>query len=485
MLGPAMSFLSELRAAFPRERVLTEPAQLLVYECDGYTLHKERPLAVVLAESTADVVRTVELCNRHGVPFVPRGAGTCLSGGPTPSPGAILIELARMNRILEVDPENGFAVVEPGVINLDLTRAVARHGLHYAPDPSSQAACTIGGNVAENSGGPHCFKYGMTTNHILGVEVVLPDGQVAQLGGPCGSDGYDLRGVFIGSEGTFGIATRIWVRLMPDPQEVRTFLAAFRSMEAACRSVSRIVASGLLPAALEILDDLTIKAVEASIYAAGYPQDAAAVLLVELDGLSAGMDDARDRILAICGEEGAISLEEARDPAARLRLWKGRKGAFGAMGRLNPDLYVLDGVVPRGELPATLAKVKEIARRYELTLSNVFHAGDGNLHPNISYDGRDPIVRARVLAAGSEILAHCVAVGGSITGEHGIGVEKLDHVTFMFTRDDLEVMERVRRVWNPRGLCNPGKVLPERSACREVAATPAGTFKALSGGLGL
>jgi FAD/FMN-containing dehydrogenase len=287
--------------------------------------------------------------------------------------------------------------------------------------------------------------------------------------------------VFIGSEGTFGIATSVTVRLSPDPKEVRTFLASFRSMTAACRSVSRIVAAGLLPAALEILDDLTIQAVEASVYAAGYPQDAAAVLLVELDGLSASMDDAAAEVQRICHDEQAIRVEEARDPVERKRLWKGRKGAFGAMGRLRPDLYVLDGVVPRGELPATLEKIKAIGRHHQVMLCNVFHAGDGNLHPNISFDGRDPIERARVLAAGSEILEHCVAVGGSITGEHGIGSEKLDHVSFMFTAADLMVMERVRKVWNPDDLCNPGKVIPERSACKETALRPQDTDAVLAG----
>jgi glycolate oxidase subunit GlcD len=457
------------------ERALTTADALLAYECDGFTIHKRRPRAVVLPETTAEVQAIVRLLAREGVAFVPRGAGTCLSGGPTPIGPAVIIETARMKRILAVAPEDRIAVVQPGVVNLELSAAVARFGLHYAPDPSSQAVCTIGGNLAENSGGPHCFKYGMTTDHVLGAQVVLPDGELAVLGshGAARASGeLDLVGLFCGSEGTFGIATEITVRLSPNAPAVRTLLAAFDTMDAACASVSDVVAAGLVPAALEILDRATIEAVEASVYRAGYPTDAAAVLLVELDGLAAVIDEEAEQVKAVFRRRGALAVEEASDERERKRLWKGRKGAFGAMGRLNTDLYVLDGVVPRTRLVETLRRIGDIARRHRIKLTNVFHAGDGNLHPNISYDGRDAEETARVQAAGTEILALCIEMGGSITGEHGIGSEKLAHVPLMFSAVDVEVMRRVRAAFDPRGLCNPGKVLPERAGCTEVGRWP-------------
>lgn len=469
-------FLSALVDRFGRERALIAKDQLLAYECDGFTIHKSPPLAVVLPEDTREVQDAVRLALAHAVPFLPRGAGTCLSGGPTPSRPSLVIETARMKRVLAVDHRDLWATVQPGVINLALSRHVAHHALHYAPDPSSQSVCTIGGNLAENAGGPHCFKYGMTTDHVLGALVVLPDGELARFGGPAGPRApheLDLLGVFCGSEGTFGIATEITVRLSRDPQALRTLLGSFATMEAACASVSAIVARGLVPAALEILDAATIQAVEASVYRAGYPQDAAAVLLVELDGLELVLDEDAQEVEAIFREHGAISVEQARDPEHRKRLWKGRKGAFGAMGRLRPDLYVLDGVVPRTKLVETLREITAIGARHRITLTNVFHAGDGNLHPNIAFDGRDADERARVLAAGHEILALCVAMGGSISGEHGIGSEKLEHFRLMYGEDDLEVMQRVKRVFDPRGLCNPDKVLPSRSACAESSRWPA------------
>jgi glycolate oxidase len=464
----ATAILDVLRAQLGA-RLHHRPEELLVYECDGLTIYKERPLAVAFPETTDEVVAIVRACDAAGVPFVARGAGTGLSGGARPVDGGILIATARMKRILHVDLDDRYAIVQPGVVNIMLTRAVAAAGFGYAPDPSSQMACTIGGNVAENSGGPHCLKHGMTTRHVLGLTVVLPDGRVARLGGPePDAPGYDLVGVFVGSEGTLGIATEITVRIGPRPHAVRTFLAAYAHMADACAAVAAIIARGIDPAALEILDRLTIAAVEASVYAAGYPRDADAVLLVEVDGLDAEVDAASIEVEAICRAHGALELHEARDEAARARLWKGRKGAFGAMGRIATDLLVMDGVVPRRKLQWILGEIAAVRDRWGVTLSNVFHAGDGNLHPNISYDGRDPEQTRRVLGAGEEILRLCVAAGGSLSGEHGIGVEKRDLMPVLFDDSDLETMRRVHDVWNRRGLCNPGKVFPSQRACVEA-----------------
>jgi glycolate oxidase subunit GlcD len=473
---PRMSELARaLTAQLGPRRALTTPEALLAYECDGFTIHRKPPTAVALPETTEEVQWLVRLCNRLGVPFIARGAGTCLSGGPTPTGDALCIETARMKKVLHVEPEDLYAIVQPGVVNLRLSEHVASHGLHYAPDPSSQSVCTIGGNLAENSGGPHCFKYGMTTDHVLGAVIVLPDGEIARFGhaaGPRDPHGLDLIGVFTGSEGTFGIATEITVRLSRNPGSIRTLLASFTSVDAACAAVGDIVASGMVPAAMEILDQATIRAVEASVYRAGYPQDAGAVLLVELDGLAEALDEEAPEIEAMFARHGALRVEQAKDAAERKRLWKGRKGAFGAMGRLKPDLYVLDGVVPRTRLVETLREITAIGERHGVTMSNVFHAGDGNLHPNISFDGRDAEERHRVEEAGREILELCVRMGGSITGEHGIGTEKLDHVPLMFSDDDLDVMARARHAFDPRGLSNPGKVLPARSACAETSKWP-------------
>ncbi|HVR76427.1 MAG TPA: FAD-linked oxidase C-terminal domain-containing protein [Planctomycetota bacterium] len=454
---------------------MTDPSELRVYECDGLPLHKEPPGAVALCASREEVIAVVRWCAGRGIPFVPRGAGTGLSGGATPVPRGVVIDVNRMRRILHLDVENRYAVVEPGLINIQMTHAVEAQGLHYAPDPSSQKACTIGGNVAENSGGPHCLKYGMTTDHILGLEAVLPSGDVVRLGGPVGeAGGYDLTGVFVGTEGTFGILTEVTVKLCPIPEAVRTYLAIFDDMSLACRTVAQITREGILPAALEILDQLTIRAVEASVYRAGYPKDAAAVLLVEIDGFEAGMDGEEEQIRRIAEANHALELRAARDEKERLQLWKGRKGAFGAMGRINTDLYVLDGVVPRTRLEAVLNEVYAIALRHEVTLSNVFHAGDGNLHPNISYDGRNPIERARVLAAGREILEACVRAGGSISGEHGIGLEKADFMPLLFTPEDLQVQKDLRHAVDPRELSNPSKIFPDSRSCIEVGKRRAG-----------
>jgi glycolate oxidase subunit GlcD len=460
--------MRELEKMVGRENVLTGSADLLTYESDGLTHFRHRPRAVVLPASTEEVAAVVKWCHATGTPFVPRGAGTGLSGGALPCESGLVIELARMRRILEIHARDRFARVECGVINVELSQAVKPLGLHYAPDPSSQTACTLGGNVAENSGGPHTAKYGTTTDHVLGLKVVLPDGGIVELGGPLAeSPGVDLVGTFVGSEGTFGIATEITLKLTPLPPAIRTFLFAFAELDRACVMVSRIVAEGILPAALEMLDKTTIQVVEASVLAAGYPTNADAVLLVELDGLAQQVDEDARRVRALGTELGAFETREATTPEERLKLWKGRKGAFGALGRLSPDLYVQDAVVPRSKLPEILKRVRAIADEERVRLSNVFHAGDGNLHPNISYDGRDKDEVARVVRAGERILAACIEQGGSLSGEHGIGAEKRDAMPLLFGEDDLDLFSKVRRAFNPLGLCNPDKVLPGPKTCIE------------------
>ncbi len=460
--------LGALKNTVGENAVLTSKADLLVYETDALTCFRQPPLAVVLPRSTEEVAEVVRWCNRLDVPFVPRGAGTGLSGGALPVKGCIVIETARMNRILEVNAVDRYARVEPGVVNLELSKAVNGLGLHYAPDPSSQSACTIGGNIAENSGGPHCMKYGMTTQHILGLTVVTGEGKIVRLGGPQPElPGLDLVGLFVGSEGTFGIVTEAIVRLTPLPQSICTLLFAFSSMEDACRAVSSIVAAGIQPAALEMLDQKTIEVVEDSVLAAGYPRSAAAVLLVELDGLEAQVKSDTGRTIEQCARCGSFETREAISPEDRAKLWKGRKGAFGALGRLKPDLYVQDAVVPRSSLSRVLPQILEIARRNRVLLTNVFHAGDGNLHPNISYDGRDAEETARVIQTGEEILRLCVESGGSLSGEHGIGIEKKDYMSFLFSDADLEEFRKVKEVFNPRSLCNPGKALPSPKVCAE------------------
>jgi glycolate oxidase subunit GlcD len=460
--------LARLREIVGDDHCLTRAGELFAYECDGLTLSPKRPLAVVMPTSTEEVAAIVRACHEAGVPFVPRGAGTGLSGGAHAAEGGILIECARMNRILEVDAENRVAVVQPGVVNAELSTAVASLGLFYAPDPSSQQACTIGGNVAENSGGPHTLKYGTTTNHVLALEMVLPDGSVQRFGNRLGEGpGFDFVGALVGSEGTLGIVTEATVRLTAIPQGVETLLVIFDDVVAACRAVGRVIRSGVVPAALEIVDRRTIEAVEASVYAAGLPVTAGAVLIVELDGLPVNLAGEIEAIRAACEAERCQAIEIARDEAERKRFWRARKGAFGAMGRLAPDLYVHDAVVPRMHLPAVLEKVCEICDRHRLKLANVFHAGDGNLHPNICFDRRDPDELARVMAAGKEILEACVAVGGVITGEHGVGVEKRDYMHLVFGEADLEAMMRLRDTFNPDGLCNPGKIIPTTRFCVE------------------
>jgi glycolate oxidase subunit GlcD len=462
------SLVERLREIAGAEGVLARPEELFVYECDGLTLDPVRPAAVVLPRETQQVAEIVRACREYGQPFVPRGAGTGLSGGAHPAPGAVVIECSRMDRILEVQAGDRFARVQPGVVNADLSAAVAHLGLFYAPDPSSQMACTIGGNVAENSGGPHTLKYGTTTNHVLALELVLPDGEVVRLGSPTGfAPGYDLVGAVVGSEGTVGVVTEVTVRLTPRPEGVETLLAIFPDVVGACRAVGRVIRSGLVPAALEILDQRTIRAVEDSVYAAGLPRDAGAVLIVELDGAAPALPPQVERVRALAGEEGAKEVRVARDADERAQFWKARKGAFGAMGRLAPDLYVHDAVVPRAKLPEVLEAVCEIGDRHGILLSNVFHAGDGNLHPNISFDRRDPDQLRRVMAAGAEILETCVAAGGVITGEHGVGTEKREYIQLVFGDADLAAMRRLREAFDPDGVCNPGKVFPTTRFCVE------------------
>ncbi len=468
MRGSLQTLITDLRSVVGGEACLDRDGELFVYECDGLTLEPRRPLAVVLPATTEEVSRIVRVCLDHEVAFVPRGAGTGLSGGAHATEDSILIECSRLNRILEVDAESRLAVVQPGVVNADLSSEVASLGLFYAPDPSSQQVCTIGGNVAENSGGPHTLKYGTTTNHVLALEMVLPDGRIRRFGSRVGeSPGFDLLGAIVGSEGTLGIVTEITVRLTPIPEAIETLLVIFDDVVAACRAVGRVIRSGVEAAALEIIDRRTIEAVEASVYAAGLPLTAGAVLIVELDGNPVCMEGEIEEIRAACEAEGCQAIEVARDEEERNRFWRARKGAFGAMGRLAPDLYVHDAVVPRTHLPAILERICEICDRHQLKLANVFHAGDGNVHPNICFDRRDADELARVIAAGEEILEACVAVGGVITGEHGVGVEKRDFMHLVFNEADLESMYRLRESFNPDGVCNPGKIIPTTRFCVE------------------
>ena len=451
--------------------LLQRPSELVVYRSDGLPGYSKQPRLAVFPRTRDELVSIVRLLAERRVPFVPRGAGTGLSGGAL-ADDVVLVGLNRLNRILSIDPVERLAVVEPGVVNVALTRAATPHGLHYAPDPSSQAACTIGGNVAENAGGPHCLKYGVTLNHVRAITAILPDGEIIHLGSATSeADGYDLLGAFIGSEGCFGIALDVTVKLSPNPPAVRTLLADFMSIEAAARATSAIIASGIVPAALEMMDGATIRAVEASIYAAGYPVDAEAVLLIELDGLAAGIDVDAARVEAMCKEAEARTIRIARDEVERARLWQGRKKAFGAMGRISPHLVVQDAVIPRTRLPEVLASIREIATRQRINVCNVFHAGDGNLHPNIGYDASNPDEAARVHVAMREIMAACVAAGGTVTGEHGIGLDKLEYMPLIFSEDSLAAMCRLREVFDPDRRSNPGKVVPVRS-CRVWHAAP-------------
>lgn len=450
------------------DAVLSDEAALRAYDCDAYSPEKRSPEAVVLPANTQHVAEVVRLCNRLGVPFTPRGAGTGLSGGATASCGGVVLSTIRLNRILETDTENRRLTAQSGVVNVYLSKAVRAAGLHYAPDPSSQGACTVGGNVAENSGGPHTLKYGVTTNHVAGVTLVLPDGQVVRLGGKIEDvPGYDLVGLVVGSEGTTGVVTEVVVRLTPLPQSVRTLLAIFDSAESATRTVSDVIAAGILPAALEMIDTFIVQACEDAFHL-GFPRDAEAVLIVEVDGLEVGLDEEANQAERIALANGAREVRRAATDLERALLWKARKQAFGALGRLGLSMVTHDGVIPRTRLPEVLNDVGRIAARHGLRVGNVFHAGDGNLHPNLMFDERDPKQVQHVMDAGHEILELCVRVGGSLTGEHGIGVEKIEAMPLLFSEPDLELMEKVKRTFNPGDLCNPAKVLPSSRRCWEV-----------------
>src|SRR5712691_10739961 len=460
-----------LRAVVGHDAVLSELDELLVYECDGLPQHKHAPRAVVFPESTEATAEVMRILARFGVPFTPRGAGTGLSGGALALNRGVVIELARMRKILRIDEENCLVVVQTGVVNAHVSRAVAHLGLHYVPDPSSQPTCTIGGNIAENAGGIHCLKYGTTTDHVIATRVVLSDGEVVDLGGT-GTEqlGYDLLGVSVGSEGTFGIATEATLRLTPIPPTVRTLLADFMEVNGASHAVSAIIAAGVMPAALEMMDHEIIRAVEASVFAAGLPTDAGAALLIELDGIEAGIDDEAERVKNICLQHGARTCRLAQDENERKKLWAARKGAFGAIGRIAPDSMIQDAVVPRSRLPEVLADVFRIAAKYQLRIANVFHAGDGNLHPLICFDSRSADEVRNVKEAGRELMETCVRAGGSITGEHGVGFDKRELLPLIFSDDDMEAMLRVRAAFDPLGLMNPGKIIPMLRGCGEGRA---------------
>lgn len=450
-----------------REHVVWRREDLLVYEFDG-TIEKGMPYAVVFPGGTEEVAAVVRVCRRLGVTVTPRGAGTGLSGGAVAARRGVVVGTARMRGILEIDPVNRLAVVEPGLPNIQLSEAAAEHGLFYAPDPSSQKACTIGGNIAENAGGPHCLALGVTTNHVLGMEVVTAEGEVVWLGRRVADGlGYDLRGAFVGSEGTLGIATKVVVRLLPVPDTIVTLLAIFDGVEEACGTVSSIIAAGMVPAAMEMIDRVTLQAAEAGLQC-GYPPDAGAVLLVELDGIADVVEGQVAAARAACLEHGAIEVRMAREPKERELLWKGRKGAIGALGRIAPNYYILDGVVPRSKLVEVMGKVAEIGERYGFPVANVFHAGDGNLHPNLLFDDREPGARERVLEAGGEIMRACIDAGGALTGEHGVGFEKQRFMPWLYAEVDLENMRRLRPVFGNDGDFNPCKILPEGSGCGEM-----------------
>ncbi len=446
--------------------VLSRPSELLVYNSDGLPGYRRQPKLAVFPGNRDQTIAVVKLLAEEKLPFVPRGAGTGLSGGAL-ADDIVVLGLHRLKQIISLDVENRRATVEPGVVNMRLNKHVAPHGLVYAPDPSSEAACTIGGNVAENAGGPHCLKYGVTLNHVLAMTVVLPSGDVVELGSAFGErEGYDLRGAFIGSEGCFGLAVDITVKLTPRPQTVRTLLADFMSVDEAARVTSAIIASGIVPAALEFMDGPTIRVVESSIYAAGYPKDAEAILLIELDGLEAGVNADLGEVKRICLQGGARNVKVARDDIERLKLWQGRKKAFGAMGRLAPHLIVQDAVIPRTRLPDILKTIHAISEKYGVVVCNVFHAGDGNLHPNIAYSADDPAESERVHKAMTEIMEACIEAGGSITGEHGVGLDKMGYMEAIFSDASLNAMCELRGVFDPEHRSNPGKVVPVHS-CKE------------------
>jgi len=462
--------INELRAIVGNEAVVAKEEELVVYECDAYTLEKSLPTAVALPKNTQEVIEIIKLCKRLKLPIIPRGAGTSLSGAVLAVEGGVMIALTRMNRILDLDIRNRRALVEAGCVNAWITREAAPHGLFYAPDPSSQPACTIGGNVAMNAGGPHTLKNGVTTNHVLGFEIVLPDGSVEWLGTqPDGGEdgpGYDLRGATIGCEGMFGVITQVLVRLMKKPNSFKTFLGVFESVDEASKTVGDIIASGIVPGALEMMDQLITQTVEEA-YHFGFPLDAGAILIVELDGLKDGVEAQALRVENICRENNAKEVRIAKDDAERDALWKCRKRAFGAVGRISPNYVTQDGVVPRSKLPQIMRFIQATSEKFELRIPNVFHAGDGNIHPLILFDERQAGEVQRAMAAGQEILEKCIALGGSVTGEHGIGAEKIDLMAKQFSEDDLEAMQSLRRAFDPDKRCNPHKIFPGSKRCAE------------------
>ncbi len=465
-------FIRGLQDIVGPEFVISHPEDLLVYEYDG-SVDRSMPRAVALPSNADQVSQVLALAYREGVPVAGRGSGTGLSGGALAAPGGIQIAFPRMNHILEVDTENRTATIEPGVINLDLDTHVRKFGMRYAPDPSSQKACSLGGNIAENAGGPHCLAYGTTTNHVLGMEVALEDGTVVQLGGQSREvPGYDLRGVFVGSEGTFGIATKITVRLLPLPETVKTFLGIFPDIESACSGVSAVIGHGIVPAALEMIDALSIRAVQ-NVTDAGYPEDAGAVLLIELEGLWEEVDEVSREVESALWETGASDVRIAEEDSERERLWLGRKTAFGAFGTIAPNYYLVDGVVPRTRLTQVLRKVSEVSEKYGIIIANVFHAGDGNLHPCMLFDEREPGVKEKAMAGASELMEYCVEMGGSLSGEHGIGLEKKQFMPLVYTEQDMATMKLVRDSFAPANRLNPGKIFPDGEEFEPaVQATP-------------
>ena len=460
MTALTASVVDELRKIVGRDSVVANAEDLRIFERDA-SIEGAMPDAVVLPATTQEVAAVMKVAATHGVPIVPRGAGTGLSGGAVTIRGGIALQMTRMRKILDIDPVGQTALVEPGVVNQELSLAAASHRLFYAPDPSSQKACTIGGNAAENSGGPHCLYYGVTTNHVLGMEVVLADGSVHWVGGDAPDRvGLDLCGMLVGSEGTLCAITKIKVRLLRIPPSVATLMAAFPSIETASQAVSAVIGHGIVPAALEMMDQVTVGAVEAH-YRAGYPTDAGAVLLVEVDGIPESTRELMSAIRVLLGENHGYAMREAQTQAERDLLWAGRKGAIGALGRIKPNYYLHDGVVPRSRLPQVLSEVGEIGRHYKLPVANVFHAGDGNLHPNILFDLRDQDVLPQVEGAGEEMLRAVIELGGALSGEHGIGLEKSAFMPWMFDADDLQAMQRVKGALDPAGLLNPGKIFPD------------------------
>ncbi len=467
---PWQPIIKEFEAVLGKEGVVKRKEELLTYECDGLTSYRQRPAIVVLPRTTEQVAELVKICDRHSLPWVARGAGTGLSGGALPVEDCVLIVTARMKQILNIDLNNQRITVQPGVINNWVTQAVSGAGFYYAPDPSSQIICSIGGNVAENSGGVHCLKYGVTTNHVMALKVVTPDGSIIELGGTVPEmPGYDLTGLFVGSEGTLGIATEITLRILKTPEEICVILADFPSIEAAGGAVAGIIAAGIVPAGMEIMDNLSINAVEDVVATGCYPRDAGAILLVELDGLAVEVKANKERVAAICRENEARNVTSASDPQTRGKMWKGRKAAFAAAGHISPDYFVQDGVIPRTQLVNVLKEINALSDRSGYRIANVFHAGDGNLHPLILYDNSVPGALEEVEAVGGEILKLCVKAGGSISGEHGIGADKNCFMPDMFTQTDLETMQYVRQVFNPKGLANPGKLFPTPRTCGESA----------------